>query len=262
MSNTTNYNLTKPNEGSSGWANDLNSNFDTIDNVIKANETAVQSHLISNSAHNASSIKSNTIADNVQEALNILNSNKANANHTHNIYITSSELEPMQTEINTIKNTLDQLSPDLDLVELSASISNKAGGISVSINTTPYVHLTACRVMIAFNGSYIYDSVNSSSFVFVPENAINHIVNHNDNIQIKVIIYSGYSMKERTYTHQFKHIYSDFEIKVNSYMQTLTISAIVNAFAQDVDALQSLANVLHSSNTLAQKIALIQGGNQ
>ncbi|MDD3502177.1 MAG: hypothetical protein PHE19_07140, partial [Candidatus Cloacimonetes bacterium] len=98
--------------------------------------------------------------------------------------------------------------------------------------------------------------------VFVPENAIIHIVNCNDNIQVRVIICFGYSMKERTYTHQFKHIDSDFEIKVNSYMQTLTISAIVNAFAQDVDALQSLANVLHSSNTLAQKIALIQGGNQ
>ncbi len=42
MSNTTNYNLVKPSEGSSGWANDVNDNFDTIDANMKANNDSIQ----------------------------------------------------------------------------------------------------------------------------------------------------------------------------------------------------------------------------
>jgi hypothetical protein len=38
MSDTTNYGLKKPAEGSSGWANDVNGNFDAIDSKMKANE--------------------------------------------------------------------------------------------------------------------------------------------------------------------------------------------------------------------------------
>lgn len=38
MTETTNYGLKKPAEGSSGWAEDVNGNFDVIDNKMKANE--------------------------------------------------------------------------------------------------------------------------------------------------------------------------------------------------------------------------------
>ncbi len=38
MTETTNYGLKKPAEGSSGWADDVNNNFDVIDNKMKANE--------------------------------------------------------------------------------------------------------------------------------------------------------------------------------------------------------------------------------
>lgn len=38
MSETTNYRLIKPAEGSSGWADDVNNNFDVIDSKMKANE--------------------------------------------------------------------------------------------------------------------------------------------------------------------------------------------------------------------------------
>ncbi len=38
MTETTNYGLKKPAEGSSGWSDDVNNNFDVIDNKMKANE--------------------------------------------------------------------------------------------------------------------------------------------------------------------------------------------------------------------------------
>ena len=41
MSQTTNYNLVKPDEHADGWHNDVNGNFDTIDTTMKANEDAI-----------------------------------------------------------------------------------------------------------------------------------------------------------------------------------------------------------------------------
>jgi len=48
MTETSNYGLKKPAEGSSGWANDVNGNFDAIDSKMKANEgigDALSEHL-------------------------------------------------------------------------------------------------------------------------------------------------------------------------------------------------------------------------
>ncbi|MBI9113223.1 hypothetical protein, partial [Maridesulfovibrio ferrireducens] len=62
MTETTNYGLKKPAEGSSGWANDVNNNFDVIDNKMKANEgigETLSGHLNgTGERHNAEAINS------------------------------------------------------------------------------------------------------------------------------------------------------------------------------------------------------------
>ncbi len=74
MTETTNYGLKKPAEGSSGWANDVNNNFDAIDSKMKANEgigDALSEHLSGTpNKHTAEQISSQTVdALGVQEGL-------------------------------------------------------------------------------------------------------------------------------------------------------------------------------------------------
>lgn len=74
MTETTNYGLKKPAEGSSGWANDVNNNFDVIDNKMKANEgigDALSEHLDGTpNKHTAEQIASQTVdALGVQDGL-------------------------------------------------------------------------------------------------------------------------------------------------------------------------------------------------
>ncbi len=68
MTETTNYRLKKPAEGSSGWANDVNNNFDVIDNKMKANEgigDTVSEHLSGSPGRHTS----DQIASQIAEAL-------------------------------------------------------------------------------------------------------------------------------------------------------------------------------------------------
>ncbi len=64
MTETTNYGLKKPAEGSSGWADNVNGNFDAIDSKMKANEgigDALSEHLSGTpSKHTAEQIDSQT----------------------------------------------------------------------------------------------------------------------------------------------------------------------------------------------------------
>ena len=52
-----------------------------------------------------------------------------------------------------------------------------------------------------------------------------------------------------------KHICQSLQSICILIESQLTIGNIIDSFAQDADALQALANVLHSSNTLAQKVS-------
>ncbi len=76
MTETTNYGLKKPAEGSSGWANDVNGNFDAIDSKMKANEgigDALSEHLSGTpSKHTAEQIDSQTADALVNDSLESL----------------------------------------------------------------------------------------------------------------------------------------------------------------------------------------------
>ncbi|MCD4829744.1 MAG: hypothetical protein K8R90_09990 [Candidatus Cloacimonetes bacterium] len=66
---------------------------------------------------------------------------------------------------------------------------------------------------------------------------------------------SSLSSKERTVQHTFYTTSLPLEERLNAIETQLTLGNIIDSFAQDEDALQALANVLHSSNTLAQKVS-------
>ncbi len=181
--------------------------------------------------------------------------------HNHaSIGVIEEDISDMSDRISEIKNTLDLLMPDLEGIEITSSISNRPGGLSISISTEPSIVVSSIMVAVMYNSYTVFSASSSSSFLYIPEAALG--VPNGAQLHIKIMVFSGKSYRQAQYSHVFQHIDSDFETQVKNYMQTLTIQNIVNAFAQDTDALQSLANVLHSSNTLAHKIALLQSENQ
>ena len=257
MNQTTNYSLNKPTENSNGWADPINSNFDTIDQILKANADNISTH-----AHSADQIASQGPANNVQDALDNLNTTKANANHAHTDYAVpiaslQSRVTSIEEDLSTINNTLDLLVPNLDGVSISASIVNRPGGIRINVSSQPVIRISYIGIVVIFEGSIIFDALSSSSSFFIHENALN--IGNNTTVQIKILVFSGETSKSAIYSHTFQHVNSDFENMVIDYMQLLTIPNILNALAQDDDSLQAIANKLHSSNTLAYKIAFLQG---
>jgi hypothetical protein len=149
---------------------------------------------------------------------------------------------------------LDLLLPDLSNVDITASIINRPGGVRIIGNTTPTINVTSWRIRILKNDIVVFESISGTSYVFVHEESLTGVDN-DDFIDIEVTAISGESLKSISYSHQFQHINSNIEERLNTIETQLTIGNIIDSFAQDTDALQALANVLHSSNTLAQKVA-------
>ncbi|MCD4650644.1 MAG: hypothetical protein K8S56_02490 [Candidatus Cloacimonetes bacterium] len=243
MANTTNYNLYKPIEGESGWATIINSNFDVIDSQMKSNQDSITGHTgTGKHKHEASQIRTSNGSD-VQSILD----GKANLSHTHSIYALQSEME-------IIGNTLDLLAPDLTSVNLFIEAVNRDGGLRIHFYTDVSVYFTQAVLQIDKGGSGVSGVTTSSNVVFIPGSDLSGVVDA-DVIGITVILYSGLSSIEQTINHTFYLTPLPLESRVNVIEQQLTLGNIIDSFAQDEDALQALANVLHSSNTLAQKIS-------
>ncbi|MCD4818319.1 MAG: hypothetical protein K8S23_06475, partial [Candidatus Cloacimonetes bacterium] len=160
----------------------------------------------------------------------------------------------IDSDILRIDNTLDLLLPDLTSVIISASIKNRPDGIRIICNTSPAINITNWILDITKNGNTVCETISSSSFIFINEEALIGVDN-GDTLEITITALSGRTSKSRTYTHIFQHLNSHLEDRLSTVESQLTIGNIIDAFAQDSDALQALANVLHSSNTLAQKVA-------
>jgi len=154
----------------------------------------------------------------------------------------------------TIENTLDLLAPDLTNVNLFIEANNRDGGLRVRFYTDANVHFTQAVVQIEKNSSTVCSVTTSSSVVFIPASDLVGVVDA-DIITIKVSLYSGLSSKETSMNHVYYLTPLPLESRVNEIEQQLTLGNIIDSFAQDNDALQALANVLHSSNTLAQKVS-------
>jgi hypothetical protein len=257
MSNTPNYNLYKPSAGDSGWADEMNQNLNTIDAQMKSNADAVINHNGNGSnKHLANQIRT-ADGSNVETKIANLDSAKANTNHSHSGYASMSHIHSqyaLSSDLEKINNTLDLLLPNLTSIDVSASISNRSGGIRIIGITTPVINVSSWRLIISKNSIVCFEMISSGSYMFVQEEAMTG-VQDDDVIDIEVSIISGESIKSKTYSHQFQHINSNIKDRVMTLESQLTIGNVIDSFAQDTDALQALANVLHSSNTLAQKVA-------
>lgn len=271
MSETNNYNLYKPGSGESGWAGALNSNFDIIDTQIKSAHDSIINHTGSGSnKHTASQVKTADGSD-VESKLATLFSSKADINHTHN-YANSSHthttdsvkdsqgtsltslLSRLDSKIESIENTLEFLSPNLKEVKVSAFITNRTNGIRIMCSLVPLINVHSWNISIIKAGRTLVETVSSSSYIFIHEDSLEGVEN-GETIEIMITAISGQSSQTTVYDHEFKHINTHVEERLTTIEEKLTIGNIIDAFAQDADALQALANVLHSSNTLAQKIA-------
>ena len=271
MAETNNYNLYKPAAGESGWAQSLNTNFDVIDGQMKSNQDALSNHTGTGSnKHNADQIRTNNGSD-VESEITSLKSGKADTNHSHSYaeinHLHNAEdirmpdgsnvphhISRIDSDILRIDNTMDLLLPDLSLIIITAEITNRPGGIRILCNATPVIHITNWMINIMKDGHTVCEFISSSSFIFIDDEALNG-VNSGDILEIKIVVVSGKSSKSRTYSHTYNHQDTPLEERINQVESQLTIGNIIDAFAQDTDALQALANILHSSNTLAQKVA-------
>jgi len=281
MPETTNFSLYKPVAGESGWAAALNGNFDTIDALLYSHQTSIDGHTGTGSnKHNAEQIRTSdgsdvqsTLAvkaslhhshqaediilpdnndighhiDDINDTLVVLQNGKADIEHEHAEYA-------LQTALDTVENTLDLLLPDLGSVTLSVDVVNRSGGIRILFNTTPTVHFTQADILIEKDGVEVHHETVLSTSVFIAGSELSG-VEDGDVINISVTLYSGLSSKIKKVDHTYATTTSPLEERIETIEQQLTLGNIIDAFAQDEDALQALANVLHSSNTLAQKVS-------
>ena len=257
MAETNNFNLYKPVVGESGWAQALNNSFDIIDTQMKSNQDSIFGHTGSGTnKHSASQIRTSN-GSNVEIEIVNLFSGKANINHTHSEYALINHTHSqyaLSVDLEKVNNTLDLLLPNLTSIEVGASISNQTGGIRIIGSTTPVINISSWRTTISKNSIVCFEMLSSGNYMFVQEEAMSGVVD-GDIVDVEISIISGESIKSKTYSHQFQHINSNIEDRVMTLESQLTIGNIIDSFAQDSDALQALANVLHSSNTLAQKVA-------
>ncbi len=273
MPETTNFSLYKPVAGESGWAAALNGNLDTIDALLYSHQTSIDGHTgTGTNKHNAEQIRTSDGSD-VQSALSakaslhhshqaediILPDNndighhiddinddilalqtcKADATHEHSEYA-------LQTALDTVENTLDLLLPDLGSVTLSVDVVNRSGGIRILFHTSPTVHFSQAEILIEKDGSEVHHETVLSTFVFIDGSELSGVEN-GDVINLSVTLYSGLSSKIKKVDHTYATTTSPLEERIETIETQLTLGNIIDAFAQDEDALQALANVLHSS---------------
>jgi|GEM_PF-1666004 len=281
MPETTNFSLYKPVAGESGWADELNGNFDTIDALLYSHQTSIDGHTGTGSnKHNAEQIRTSdgsdvqaTLAgkaslhhshqaediilpdnndighhiDDINDAILALQNGKADSEHEHAEYA-------LQTALDTVENTLDLLLPDLASVTLSVDVVNRSGGIRILFHTTPAVHFSQAEILVEKDGVEVHHETVLSTSVFIAGSELSGVENGNV-INLSVTLYSGLSSKIKKIDHTYATTTSPLEERIETIETQLTLGNIIDAFAQDEDALQALANVLHSSNTLAQKVS-------
>ncbi len=185
--------------------------------------------------------------DSIDDDIEALQTGKADATHEHAEYA-------LQTALDTVENTLDLLLPDLASVTLSVDVVNRSGGIRILFHTTPTVHFSQAEILIEKDGVEMHHETVLSTYVFIDGSELSGVEN-GDVINLSVTLYSSLSSKIKKVDHTYATTTSPLEERIKAIETQLTLGNIIDAFAQDEDALQALANVLHSSNTLAQKVS-------
>jgi hypothetical protein len=155
--------------------------------------------------------------------------------------------------LTTLKSWYDVMNPDVSASTVSASMYDSWYGIRVAASISPNVYVRAWKVTIKLGAAVVYEATGAGNVFMVPSDNFSD----GDALSIQVVAYTGTT--DATTSSWYSHTYNENTHPMIASMQTqldgLTVSAIVDAFAADADALQALANAVHSSNTLAQKVS-------
>ena len=248
MAETTNYNLTKPAAGASGWAPDINTNMDVIDAQMKTNNNGVVNHTNSGTnKHKADQIQTDD-ASNVEAKLAALAAGKADAGHTHSIYALATEME-------AVEGTLSLLAPNLNEETLNVSVQNRNGGLRISFGFSTNIFWNNAQITVEnADEEQLVTMVTGSSIAYIDGSDLTGVV-EDDVLTVTVVVNSGFSSRTRVVSHTFKDTDNNIQNRLDALETTMTIANLIDSITQDSNALQAIANYVQSSNTLAQKVA-------
>lgn len=241
ITTTNNYSLRKPAAGDVGVAGDLNWNLDTIDGLIKT----INDYL----AGIPGALASKASVAEHQGLITIVDS-KADASHTHAQYAAQSALTALSEQVAA-------MIPDLDKVTINGTISNHAGGLNINVSVSPNVSVGAFLIEITHNSVVVCNSGTSIGGVHISREALSALPSP-ASIQVKITATNAVSSQEKVYGHSFVRTAAPWDVKIDEVqgiIEALTVESIVVGFMKNDDAMTALANYVHSSNTLAAKVA-------
>lgn len=249
MTETVNYGLKKPAAGENGWAADVNGNFDTIDSKMNDNESGLANHVAAGTNKHAASAIQAADGNSVEDKLAALAAGKSDTSHNHDGDYAS------QDDMDAVENTLDLLAPDLSAQTLNVSVQNRNGGLRISFGFSTNIYWTNAQITIEnADEEQLVTLITGASIAWIDGSDLTG-VEADDVLTVTVVVNSGSSSKTRVVSHTFQETNNAIEDRLDTLESTMTIANLIDSFSQDASALQALANVLHSSNTLAQKVA-------
>ena len=241
ITTTSNYALRKPAAGDVGVAGDLNWNLDTIDGLIKA----INDYLAG--IPDALALKASAAEH--QGLITIVDS-KADTIHEHAQYAG-------QTAFTELSEQVAAMIPDLNSVVISATITNNAGGLSISVSVSPSVTVSTFFIEILYNSAVVCNMGIMAGGVYVSREAL-AVLPDTAQIQVRITAMNVVSSRETTYNHNYVRTNAPWEgriAEVQAMIESLTVESIVTGFLNSDAAMTALANYVHSSNTLANKVA-------
>jgi len=230
--------LTKPEAGSSGWADVINENWDAIQAAVNSNKDALEDMALLVSKFNPT----------------ITPGTKAKITYDANGFVTGgsdlgaddipllpiSKISGLLTRLDSLDNALQSLSPDLSGVIIKATFKSSRNGLYVKCSTEPLSAVYDWYVEVRNSSNAIVEAISSSSSNVMIDG--DSLVD-GETYTIKISIRSANSS---WYTDTFQHTYHSASIDVED---------IIAGLMADGNAMTLVANTLSSSNILAQKVA-------
>jgi hypothetical protein len=200
---------------------------------------------------------------NIDGLQNVLNG-KADLNHEHtdmaNGTIDSIEglrqlLDYITKQLGQIESSLWLITPDMDPVTISATVSLTPGHIRVTPTAWPNILVTWWEYILRHNGMILMRQETTCpvfEFGITPQL-------HGTTVQIQVIAHVWQASKaseQINFTINYVPTWLDEQIaSLQTQMNTLNVGNIVEGIWQDENTLNGIANILKDSPTLIRKLS-------
>lgn len=260
--------LTKPQAGSSGWAEAMNQNLEDIETANNTNHNAIEGHLLPGEIkHNSDEIRYSPELT-VTEKLNACLLKKtaitpgtktkitydANGLVTGGYNLSASDIPELPiSKISGLSDIVNLVLVDLKAVSISARIINTNGGIRISCFTTPNVPVQSWKVIMAHNDTIFCEVTSSSNEIFINMDNFPEITT-GLTLEVTVEAISGSSVNGIKYSHFYKYTETNIDLRITAVENNLSPSAIIDRLVQDENAMTEIANILQHSNTLIRKL--------